>query len=307
MRVLPCLVTKQVSKYRAVAQKLAGLLQRNLTTCFRSWREATDHARVSMLRAQRQHATRTLRKLLPAWLDTAAECREQREAAEASADKLQRRWLLSKACCGWVEELQIVQEQRQGLWQLMLMLLGHERQQLLQEALGEWRGWVCDRVNLRATVSVFVNKRRLGCLADFLTLWQQYAAAMRGGNADEAAAATVLQVLTPPPPPGTRSPGTASPTSGGQCTWPGLAQGGSPGYASISASVPRSCSPAAPAAAAAAVRVPRSVSPPGLLPVTGGPGSPLLGPRSAQQDRRLARRIAAMGGGAAEVRTVRRG
>lgn len=200
-----------------------------------------------------------------------------------------------------------MQEQRQGLWQLMLMLLGHERQQLLQEALGEWRGWVCDRVNLRSTVSVFVNKRRLGCLADFLTLWQQYAAAMRGGNADEAAAATVLQVLTPPPPPRTRSPGTASPTSAGRCTWPGLAQAGSPGYASISASVPRSCSPAAAAAAAAAVRVPRSVSPPGLLPVTGGPGSPFLGPRSAQQDRRLARRIAAMGGGAAEVRTVRRG
>lgn len=294
--LLPCPAKQQASKYRAVAQKLAGLLQRNLTTCFRSWREATNQARVSMLRAQRQHATSTLSKLLPAWQDVAAECREQREAAEAAADKLQRRWLLSRACCGWVEELQVVQVQRQGLWQLMLMLLGHERQQLLQEALGEWRSWVCDRVNLCAMVSVFVNKRRLVCLSDFLTLWQQYAAAMRGGQADEAAAATVLHALKPPPFPRTHSPGAFSPTAAGRYTWPGLTQAGSSGSPPVYASIARSCT-----GGAAAVRVP---SPPGVLPVTGGPGSPLLGPRSAQQDRRLARRMAAMGGGAAEVRRM---
>lgn len=268
-----------------MAQKLAGLLQRNLATCFRSWREATDEARVGMLRAQRQYTTRTLEKLLPAWQDVAVECREQREAAEAAADKLRRRWLLSKACCGWVEEQQVLQAQRQGLWQLMLVLLGRERKQLLLEALQGWRGWVSDRVSLRSTVSAFVNKRRLTCLSDFLTLWQQYAAAMRGGQADDAAAAAVLHALTPNP------HRARSPAAAGQYTWPGGAQAGGslPPYAAAI----RSCSRSAAAG--------RSPSPPGVLPVTGGPGSPLLGPRSAQQDRRLARRIAAMGGAAAEV------
>lgn len=35
----------QVGKYRAVAQRLAGLLQHSLKGCFHAWRDSTDHAR----------------------------------------------------------------------------------------------------------------------------------------------------------------------------------------------------------------------------------------------------------------------
>lgn len=267
-------VNLQVSKYRQVSQKLAGLLHRNLATCFSSWRGATDAARVNMLRAQRQHTTSTLSKLLPAWQDAAAEEREEREAAEGAADKFCRKQLLCKTYAGWVEQMQVVQAQRQGLWKLMLMLLGHERRQLLQTATQQWMDWVQHRVALRACVAVFVNKRRLACLSEFLTLWQQYTAAMRGAQADEAAAATVLlNALTPPVRP--RSPHasmSAPPVAAGYHTWPVVA---------------------------AAATASRPGSPPGVLPVTAGPASAMLGPRSAHQDRRLARRWAAMAGGAA--------
>lgn len=242
--------------------------------------------------------TSTLSRVLPAWQQAAAVEGEDREAAEAAADKLCRRQLLSKACCGWQEEMQVLQAQRQGLWRLMLTLLSHERKQLLREAVQAWRGWVQDHVSLRACIATFVNKRRLACLSDFLNLWQQYAAAMRGGQADKAAAATVLlqQALTPPPP-RARSPSAVSPSPAADHTWPNAARVSSP-----AASVPafnRAASPgASPSVYASSVR---PTSPPGLLPVTAGPGSPLLGPRSAQQDRRLARRWAAMGGGAPEV------
>lgn len=287
----------QVSKYHAVAQKLAGLLHRNLDTCFRSWREATDRARVNLLRAQRQHHTNTLSRVLPAWQNVAAEARDQREAAEAAADKLWRRQLLSRACGGWVEEMAVLQAQRQGLWRLMLVLLGRERQHLLQAALEEWRAWVIDRVSLRTCVAGFVNKRRLGCLAEFLTLWQQYAAAMRGSKEEGAVTAGLLlhqSLTTPAPLPHSRmSPAVMT----GCHTWPGLnhscSRQGSPVCG-------RSCSPQA-APRDAKHHVGAEVHDPGVLPVSGGPGSPFLGPRSAQQDRRLARRLAAMGGGAPEV------
>jgi hypothetical protein len=280
-----------VSKYRQVTQKLAGLLARNLATCFRYWREAADEARVNLLRTQRHYTTTTLSKLLPAWQEAAAEARDMREAAEAAADKQQRRVLLSKACSGWVEEMQVLQAQRQGLWQVMLMLLGNERQQLLRETVGEWRSWVQDRVALRSCIATFVNKRRLACLSEFLTLWQQYAAAMRGGNAAVSPEAVLLHALTPQPQPRPYSPGAISPSAAAYYTWPAVGQASSPSgpYRQDS----RCQSPSA------ANR--RAPSPPGVLPVTSGPGSPLLGPRSAQQDRRLARRWAAMGGAAAEV------
>jgi hypothetical protein len=281
----------QVSKYRQVAQKLAGLLARNLATCFRSWREAADEARVNLLRAQRQYTTSTLSKLLPAWQEAAAEARDLREAAEAAADKQQRRVLLSKACRGWVEEMQVVQAQRQGLLQLMLMLLGNARQHLLRETVWEWRGCVQDRIALRNCIATFVNKRRLACLSEFLTWWQQYAAAMRGGKADVTPEAVLLHALTPQPQTRRFSPCATSPAAA-YCTWPGVTQAGSPAGQHPQDS--RCQSPTA-----ANVRAP---SPPGVLPVTSGPGSPLLGPRSAEQDRRLARRWAAMGGAAAEVR-----
>lgn len=295
------LASPQVSKYRQVAQKLAGLLQRNLTSCFRSWREATDEARVNVLRAQRQHVISTLRKLLPAWQEAAIDSRADREAGEAAADKLRRRQLLSKACCGWAEEMQTVQEQRQGLWSMMLMLLGQERNQLLQEALQGWCGWVQDRVSLRICVAAFVNKRRLACLSEFLTLWQQYAAAMRGGQADEASAATVLLHHALTPPAQARSPSAPSPVLAGHYTWPNVARHSSPpAYAAHS----RDHSPPVHSIHSMGALSVRPPSPPGVLPVTGGPDSPLLGPRSAQQDRRLARRLAAMGGGAPEVITL---
>ena len=267
-----------------MAQKLAGLLQRNLTTCFRSWREATGQARVNLLRAQRLHETNTLCKVLPAWQEVAAESREQQQAAEAAAAKLQRRQLLNKACSGWVEEMAILQAQRQGLWRLMLMLLSHERHQLLQAALEEWRVWVKDRVGLRACIAGFVNKRRLACLAEFLTLWQQYSAAMHGAKEEGAAATSVLlqQALTP-----VQRPVSATATTAGYHTWP-VAAAGSPVHGPHMYS--RSSSPG------------HAGVGPGVLPVTGGPGSPLLGRRSPQQDRRLAKRLAAMSGGAAEVR-----
>lgn len=284
---------QQVRKYRQVAQKLAALLQRSLASCFRSWREATDGARVSLLRADRHHATSTLHKLLPAWQEAAADAKECREAAEAAADKLARRQLLSKACCGWMEEMQVVQAQRQGLWQVMLVLLGQERKQLLGGAALAWRSWVQHRVSLRSCVAAFVNKRRLACLSEFLTLWQQYAAAMKCGQGDEAAAAAGLlqQALTPPARP--RSPSAPSPTAAGHCTWPAGARASSPPAFALAAAS-RCGSPAG-------GYVPRSTSPPGVLPVTGGPESPLLGPRSAQQDRRMARRLAVMAGAGPEV------
>jgi len=258
-----------------------------------------------MLRAQRQHTTRTLSRLLPAWQDAAADAREQREAAEETADKHWRRQLLAGACLCWQEEVQVVAEQHQGLWRLMLMLLGHERMQLLQAAVEEWQGWVQDRVSRRACIAAFVNKRRVACLGEYLTLWQQYAAAMRGAQGEQAAAATMLlqQALTPPA--RSRSPKSPLPPDAGYYTWPGAGHGSSSSPQRHAAGSSSHSPSAAVMAGAPAGGVGCAGAPAGVLPVTGGPGSPLLGPRSAHLDRRLARRWAAMGGGAAEVSVTR--
>jgi hypothetical protein len=295
-----CHATTQVSKYRKVAQKLAGLLQRTLSSCFASWRAATDQARVNALRAQRHAHTRLLMRLLPAWADAAAELHDQRLADEATADKLQRRVLLARACGGWREEVQVLHEQRQGLWRLLLMLLGRERRELLQAGLGAWQGWAQDRVALRSMIAAFVNKRRLACLSEYLTLWHQYTTAMRGGGGGD-------------------SDGSAG---GGDCArspagTPGLlhALGHLPSAGAAAAARSRSPGPQGyesytyrppTASTQAGCLVPGGSRPgsptaTGVLPVTGGPDSPLLGPRSAHQDRHMARRLAAMGGAAAEV------
>jgi hypothetical protein len=288
----------QVSKYRKVAQKLASLLQRSLSSCFRSWREASDAARVSALRAQRHADAALLGRTLPAWADAAAQLAEQRAAGEAAADKLRRRALLAGMCGAWAEQMQVAREQRQGLWRLMLMLLHRERLQLLEAGLGAWQGWVQERVAFRATIGAFVNTRRLACLSGHLTLWHQYAAAMRpdsGGSADGGSAVAsgsgLLQHVL------SQLPRSVSP--GARLSVHPHQQHQQRAASAFPAFGGGSNARVAPAAAAAWSR-------PGspVLPVSGGPSSPLLGPRSAQQDRRLARRLAAMGGAAAEVRGV---
>jgi hypothetical protein len=80
--------------------------------------------------------------------------------------------------------------------------------------MSSWRFRAAARASLRIGLAAFIQQRRLACLADYLTTWQQYTVAMRPDSALH-------------------------------------------------------------------------------LP----PGSPVLSPRSARQDRRLMRRMAVMGGG----------
>jgi hypothetical protein len=335
----------QVSKYRKVAEKLAGLLHHNLATCFRAWRDATDHARVDMLQAERHAATTTLRKLLPAWLDAADELRQQRQRNEAAADKMRRRGLAGKALLGWVEECQVVRQQRAALWHVLLLVLQAERAALLQEALQGWREAAAEQVALRACVAGFVNKRRLQCLSEFLTLWHQYAAAMRTDGA-----ALLPAALAVPSPAAAaaallgnkglaRAAMSAAPAAGHGAAADANAAYYSAGPVLLGGKRASRTSALAAAGVAASINGPLLgaaaanhhqqdghypgspaangfgcwhdeglgdesgvLLPPGVLPVTGGPGSPLLGPRSAHQDRRLARRLAAMSGSAAEVR-----
>jgi hypothetical protein len=330
----------QVSKYRKVAEKLASLLHHSLATCFRAWRDATDHARVDMLQAERHAATTILRKLVPAWLDAADELKQQRQHNEAAADKMRRRQLAGKALQGWIEECEVLREQRSGLWRVLLLVLQAEWSALLQEALQGWHEAAAQQVALRACVASFVNKRRLQCLSEFLTLWHQYAAAMQTDGAalipaalaapsPAAAAAAVL---------GNKGLARAAMSAAAASTayysaGPVLLGGkrASRSSALAAAGVASSVNGPLFGAAAAEAASPADDSyqaygyiqhnaagaasvdntggdeaagvqlPAGVLPVTGGPGSPLLGPRSAHQDRRLARRLAAMGGGAAEV------
>lgn len=322
------IIALQVSKYRKVAEKLASLLHHSLATCFRAWRDAADHARVDMLQAERHAATTTLRKLLPAWLDAADELKQQRVQNEAAADRMRRRGLAGKALQGWAEECAVLREQRSGLWRVLLLVLHAERTALLQEALQGWREAAAQQVALRSCVASFVNKRRLQCLGEFLTLWHQYAAAMRTDGAalipaalaapsPAAAAAAVLgnkglarAAMSAASASAAANAGAAYYSAGpvllGGKRASRIAAAGV--AASINGPVFGAASASASAAdygggyddgdAAAGLQLP-----PGVLPVTGGPGSPLLGPRTAHQDRRLARRLAAMGGGAAEVRT----
>jgi hypothetical protein len=348
----------QVSKYRKVAEKLASLLHHNLATCFRAWRDATDHARVDMLQAERHAATTTLRKLLPAWLDAADQLKQQRQSHEAAADKMRRRGLAGKALQGWVEECQVAREQRAALWHVLLLVLQAERSALLQEALQGWHEAASEQVALRACVASFVNKRRLQCLSEFLTLWHQYAAAMRTDGAalipaalaapsPAAAAAAVLgnkglarAAMSAAP----AAAGNGAAASGMGAAYysagPVLLGGKRASRTSALAAAGVAASLNGPLFGAAAASYAAAAAanhhhyddgqttqfygssgfanelghhdegdgeaegvqlPPGVLPVTGGPGSPLLGPRSAHQDRRLARRLAAMGGAAAEV------
>ncbi|KAF8062705.1 aldo-keto reductase 2 [Scenedesmus sp. PABB004] len=265
----------QVSKYRKVAQRLAGLLAHSLATCFRAWRAAADQARVDRLRAERHWAGAALRRLLPAWADAAADGARAREAAEAAADRRRRRALARAALAGWREELACLREQRGALWRVLLAALARERAALLGDALRGWAAAAAARVAPRARVAGFVNRRRLACLSDFLDLWRSYAAAMRTDGAALLSAAASL-----------------AGTPAGPGGWPDAAR------------LP--CSPGPPALRRRLDFEPAHAPdvdalPRGLLPVSGGPGSPLLGPRSAHQDRTLARRMAALGGGAGEV------
>jgi hypothetical protein len=333
---LLCATTLQVSKYRKVAEKLASLLHHSLATCFRAWRDATDHARVDMLQAERHAATTTLRKLLPAWLDAAYELQQQRERNEAAADKMWRRRTAGRAIQGWVEECQVVREQRSALWRVLLLVLQAERSALLQESLQGWREAAAQQVALRACVASFVNKRRLQCLSEFLALWHQYAAAMRTDGA------ALIPVALAAPSPAAAAAAVIGNKGLARAAMSAAALAQNAGYGAAADAAYYSAGPVllgakrasrtaelAAAGVAASINGPSYAAaaevaaqqqahaahdlavaaaaagaqlPPGLLPVTAGPGSPLLGPRNAHQDRRLARRLAAMGGGAAEVR-----
>lgn len=290
----------QVSKYRKVAEKLASLLQHNLATCLRAWRDASDQAHINMLRAERHAATVALHKLLPAWLETAQELKQERQQGEVAADRFRRRHVARLVLQGWRGEMQALHEQRAGLWRVMLLLLQLEREGLLQTALQGWQQQARQQVALRECVTGFVNKRRLECLSEFLTLWHHYTVAMRTDSAALIPAA-LAAAASPAATAATAAAGSAAYYSvDGRTSVGDLSPG--KGSSRIAAAADVGGGFAGPVFSPAA-QVDQAVQlPAGLLPVTGGPGSPVLGPRSAHQDRRLARRLAAMGGGAAEVR-----
>lgn len=259
-----------------VAEKLAGLLQHSLTTCFRAWRAAADQARVDWLQAERYAATNVLAKLLPAWADAAAQLHADKEAAEAKSARFFRRTACRKAINGWMEEMEVIREQRGALWKAMVMLLQQERRDLLLDSLQGWHQTAQQQVALRSCIANFVNKRRLGCLSEYLTIWHQYAAAMRTDG-------LIIPVAA---------------ASAGK-------------HINICSAVRAAGYPVRPVSAGGDFFSSRGsvLSSPGgqkglglgVLPVSGGPGSPVPGFRSAHQDRRLARRMAAMSGGAPEV------
>lgn len=238
------LLCVQISKYRRVAQRLAQLLQHSLASSFRAWREATDAARVRWRRAERHAAAKLMARVLPEWAALAASMQQWRSGAEAAAARRHRRAVCRALLRGWAAVAEHGRQQRALLWRVVLLVAQHEACEALAAALQGWREHAAQQAALRSCVAAFVNRRRLACLSEHLTLWSQYAAAMRASGAPLIAAS--------------------------------------------------------PAAAAAAMQS-APVSPAGLLPVTGGSASPLLGPRSAHQDRHLARRMVALAGGAAEV------
>lgn len=283
-----------MKKYRKVAEKLAGLLQHNLSTCLRAWRAATDEAHVNRLRAERHAAFSLLAKFLPAWADTASDLRVDREAGEALADGFLRKRACQRVVTAWAEELQVVREQRAALWAVLFGLLQHDQQCILRDVLQGWHETVQQQVALQNCVASFVNKRRLECLSEYLTIWHQYASAMRTDG-------FLLPVAVSPAVKDTSSISASI------------------GAANSTLSAIHSASADLPAARPARGLFLQSSSTglahqqylggsaagsdPGVLPVTGGPGSPVLGFRSAHGDRRLARRLAAMSGGAPEVKT----
>eukprot|EP00775_Hariotina_reticulata_P009297 gene9297-9462_t len=184
----------QVSKYRKVAEKLAGLLQHSLSTCFRAWTDQAQQARVRMLQAERHASTKLLHKLLPAWKAAAEQLQQARAEASTVALWLLRQHTVKKVLQGWREEMLVVAEQRSGLWRLMLVLLHRERNELLQAAVCTWRDYANKRIALRSCIAAFVNKRRLGCLSLQFTLWHQFSKAMRGA---EGATAVAMWAASP--------------------------------------------------------------------------------------------------------------
>jgi len=219
-------------------------------------------------------STILLRKLLPAWKATTELLQQARAEASTAAIGLFRQHTARKVLEGWREEMLVITEQRSGLWRLMLVLLQRQRTELLQAAVCTWQGYAYTRIALRSSVATFVNKRRLECLSKQFSLWHQFSRAMRGAEGAAAAAAWVVS-----PPVGSLTAKLYS---------------SKPGYSSSAGLRGRALD-------VEPVRA-HSCSPPGVLPVTAGSSSPLLRPRSAHQDRTLARRLAAMSGGAPEVR-----
>jgi hypothetical protein len=241
------------------------LLQRSLVTCLTAWRDAASAARADSLRAARHADGVLLHKVLPAWADVARADASARATAEAAIARRRRRALARDALRAWAEELACVREQRAGLWRALLTALTAERVDVLRAVLDDWHAAASERCARRMRITSFVNKRRLGCLADFLGLWQQYAAAMRTDGCLHAS------------------------------------DGNGSGYSRWTLKSPRAAAMGSGACEDDDDALQQQLLPPGLLPVTGGPGSPLLAPRCARQDRHLARRLAAMGGAAPEL------
>jgi hypothetical protein len=105
----------QVSKYRRVAQRLAGLLQHSLQGSFEAWHRATQHSSMQLARATQHWHIRHKRQLLRAWSTAASTLAVEAVTNAELADELLFERLGARAMLAWQEAADLQQQQRQGL------------------------------------------------------------------------------------------------------------------------------------------------------------------------------------------------
>lgn len=147
-------------------------------------------------------------KVLKAWRSAAADLRQAGTEHAELAEGFYTEHTGARAMLAWHEYVDLKHQQREALWKAMVVVMMAEQQvhmalqqrlmsaspsaawplkgflllalqELLTMVLTGWRERTAVRISVRAHVVDFVNRRRLSCLSDYFTVWQQFTAAMK--------------------------------------------------------------------------------------------------------------------------------